>query len=49
LRYKREDLSEKDTNKLEWKKAKNFVNDEFFTRISSYNPFGAKDEEYKAY
>lgn len=47
MKYNREDLCERDTNKLEWKKAKHFINDEFFKRIGQYNPFGAKEDEYK--
>lgn len=49
LGYTREDLCERDTNKIEWKKAKNFINDEFFRRIGEYDPFGPKEEEYTAY
>jgi hypothetical protein len=34
---------------LEWKKAKNLINDELFKKINEYNPIGPKTEEYKKY
>ena len=53
LGYKREEICEKDTNKLEWKRAKLIIqaNDgnDFFKRLGEFNPFGPKDGEYKAY
>ena len=49
LGYKREDLCERDTNKLEWKKAKNYINEDFFKKIGEYNPFGPKEDEFKQY
>jgi hypothetical protein len=49
LGYKREDLCERDTNKIEWKKAKTFLNEEFFKKIGEYNPFGPKEFEFRAY
>ena len=49
LRYSREEICERDTNKLEWKKAKKLIDEDFFKRIGEYNPFGPKTEEYKAY
>lgn len=49
LKYRREEICERDTNKLEWKKAKHLINDEFFKRISEYNPFGPKEDEYNMY
>lgn len=43
-------LCERDTNKLEWKKAKAFLNnDEMFIRMQEYWPFGPKEEIYKEY
>jgi len=43
-------LCERDTNKLEWKKVKIFLkDDELFTRMSEYWPFGPKEETYKEY
>ena len=49
LNFTREELCERDTNKLDWKKAKTFLNDEFFFRLSQYNPFGPKEDEFKMY
>ena len=43
-------LCERDTNKLEWKKVKVFLkDDELFSRMSEYWPFGPKEESYKEY
>jgi hypothetical protein len=50
LKYEREQICERDTNKLEWKKAQILIyDDEFFKRIGEYNPFGPKEEEFKPY
>ena len=49
LQYQREDICERDTNLLEWKKAKHLINDEFFKRVGHYVPFGSKDDEYRLY
>lgn len=56
LGYSREEICERDTNKLEWKKAKNVLlggpggdGTEFFRRLGEYNPFGARELDYKAY
>jgi len=49
LGYKREDICERDTNKIEWKKAKNYLDDDFFKRIGEYDPFGPKEEDFTAY
>lgn len=54
LGYTREEICERDTNKLEWKKAKHILTDggegaEFFKRLGEYNPFGAKETSFKAY
>jgi hypothetical protein len=49
LKYKREDLCERDTNKLFWKKAKTFLNLEFFKVLSEYDPYGPKEGDYLAY
>lgn len=46
LGYNREEICERDTNKLEWKKAKHIIlgpsgdGADFFKRIGDYNPFG---------
>ena len=34
---------------IEWKKAKNFINEDFFKRIGEYNAFGQKLDDYKQY
>jgi hypothetical protein len=56
LGYTREQICERDTNKLEWKKAKHILLDgaagdgaEFFRRLGEYNPYNSKDGEFKAY
>jgi hypothetical protein len=49
LGYSREEICERDTNKLEWKKAKELLNEDFFKRLGEYNPFGSKEGEYKSY
>ena len=55
LGYTREEVCERDTNKLEWKKAKHILTGangdgaEFFKRIGDFNPFGAKEDQFKAY
>jgi hypothetical protein len=36
LGYTREEICERDTNKIEWKKAKNLIDEEFFKRIGEY-------------
>lgn len=49
LGYFREDICEEKTNKLCWKKAKKYINDEFFNKLHDYNPIGSKCGEYKKY
>jgi hypothetical protein len=49
LKYSREDICTENTNKLNWKLAKEYINDDFFDRIRSYNPYGPKEDEYKEY
>ncbi len=56
LGYNREDICERDTNKIEWKKARLVLQggpsgdgSEFFKRIGDYNPFGAKEDQYTLY
>ncbi len=49
LGYQREEICERDTNKLEWKKAKTLLDDGFFLRLGNYNPFGSKENEFKEY
>ena len=49
LHYKRDQICEKGTNKFFWKKAKNFIDKEFFNRIISYQPLGQKENYYERY
>jgi len=49
LGYEREAICEESTNKLWWKKAKNLINEDVFTKIQEYTPIGPKDSEYKKY
>lgn len=49
LGYEREQICERDTNKLEWKKAKLLIDGEFFRRIGEYHPFGPKEGPFKPY
>lgn len=47
LKYTREEICERDTNMIEWKKAKNLITEDFFKRIGEYNPFGPKHDDYR--
>lgn len=49
LRYSREDICERDTNKIEWKKARLLVNHSFLEKLELYNPIGPKHDDYKVY
>lgn len=49
LKYSREEICEENTNKLNWKKAKNYINADFFKKIKDYNPIGQKMDEYQPY
>ena len=49
LRYTREEICERGTNKLDFKKVKQLMNDDLFKRMSEYEPFGQSEEEYKVY
>jgi hypothetical protein len=49
LRYSREDVCERDSARLELKKAKNLINDKLFQAIATYNPYGPNDQQYKNY
>jgi hypothetical protein len=42
LRYKREQICQKGTNKFFWKIAKNHLNEEFIDRMLSYRVMGSK-------
>ncbi len=49
LGYTREQICEKETNKLWWKIAKGKVSTMFSSRIFAYNPCGPKDSEFKRF
>lgn len=50
LKYKeRPVVCDKGTNKLLWKKAMKFLNDDLFGRMGDYWPIGQKEESYKEY
>jgi hypothetical protein len=55
LGYQREEICERDTNKLEWKKARLVLlgpthdGAEFFKRLADFHPFGAKEGHFKLY
>jgi len=47
--YTREDICERDTNRLCWKKAKKLLNHKFLENLERYNPIGPKDEDFLPY
>ena len=49
LGYKRGDICERETAKLDFKRARNLINDKLFQGIGSYCPFGPKEEEFLTY
>ena len=50
LRYQtRDEICERGTNKLMWKKAKLYVNDDLFVRMADYWPPGPKEDDYQEY
>lgn len=49
LRYDREEICERDTNKLDFKKAKQLIGEDLFERMSKYQPLGASEDDYKEY
>ena len=40
LGYTREEICERDTNKLDFKRAKTLINEDLFERMAKYIPFG---------
>jgi len=42
-------LCDRDTNKLNWKKCKSYINDDFFAKLGDYWPIGPKEDNYKEY
>jgi len=49
LRFSREEICERDTNKLDFKKAKQLISEDLFEKMAKYNPLGQSEEEYKEY
>ena len=49
LKYEREEICEKDTNKMDIKKLRSLINEDLFIRMSKYAPIGQKSDEYKEY
>ena len=49
LGYSREDICERDTNALSFKKVKELINEDLFRAMGSYQPFGRRDTEFKDY
>lgn len=49
LGFEREDICERDTNKLDFKKASAFIGDDLFKRMAQYNPLGQRQQEFKEY
>ena len=43
LRFEREMICERDTNKLDFKKAKGLISEDLFEKMSKYNPLGQRD------
>jgi hypothetical protein len=49
LGYQRDDICERGTNALNFKKAKLCINEKFFFKIGAYQPVGARADEFKEY
>lgn len=49
LGFNREDVCERDTNKVDFKKAKTLINEDLFEKMAKYNPIGQSEAEYKEY
>ena len=49
LGYEREMICEAETNKLSWKKSKEFFNIDLFKKMNEYNPMGPKEGKYPKY
>jgi len=47
--YTREEVCERGTNALNFKRAKTLINEKLFFKIGSYNPVGPRADEYKVY
>lgn len=50
LKFRERDyICERGTNKLSWKKAKVYINDDLFAKMGEYWPYGPKDEDFREY
>ena len=49
LSYDREEICVRDTNSLDFKKAKTLIGEDLFERMGKYNPLGQSENEYKEY
>ena len=49
LHFEREQICERDTNKLDFKKVKTLIDDDLFEKMSKYLPLGQSEDEFKTY
>lgn len=49
LGYKREDICERETNALDFKRVKALIDDKLFEKMGDYEPTGARDGEFTEY
>ena len=49
LGYTREQVCERDTNALDFKKIKSMIDEELFTAMSNFNAFGPREDEFTEY
>ena len=49
LRYTREEICERETNKLDFKRVKSLINEDLFERMARYKPFGQRESVFKEY
>ena len=49
LRYDREEICERDTNALDFKKAKMLIGEDLFERMGKYCPLGENEADFKEF
>lgn len=49
LGYTREDICQRDTNALDFAKAKDLLNEKLFRKMGNYKPVGPRDGDFKKY
>lgn len=49
LGYARDQICDRGTNALDFKCAKELINEQMFQKMATYNPLGARDGDYKEY